>query len=86
MIMKKGLPTDKTLEGFYGEIEDYLQQIDYYTLSDNRSLLKQPVSPVYLPVTAYQKVLTAIGIMAYKKIGKDGQQLKESIEILISNL
>ena len=86
MIMKKGLPTDKTLEGFYGEIEDYLQQIDYYTLSDNRSLLKQPVSPVYLPLTAYQQVLTAIGIMACDKIGKDGQQLKESIEILISNL
>jgi nucleoside phosphorylase len=86
MIIETGLPPDKTFEGFCNEIEIYLEKIYYYTLSDNKNLLENPGSPVYLPVTAYQQVLTIAGMMACEEIGEDGQQVRVSLENLISHL
>ncbi|KYC35703.1 hypothetical protein WA1_07810 [Scytonema hofmannii PCC 7110] len=86
MILETRLPPDKAFEGFCREIEIYLKKIYYYLLSDNKNLLEQPGSPVCLPVAAYQQVLKIVGIMAYEEIGEDGQQVKESLEILMSKL
>ncbi|GAB1544621.1 hypothetical protein NUACC21_72970 [Scytonema sp. NUACC21] len=86
MILETGLPPDKIFEGFCDEISIYLKKIYYYILSDNKNLLEQPGSPVCLPVTAYQQVLKIAGMIALEEIGEDGQQVKESLEILISNL
>ncbi|MDJ0620160.1 MAG: hypothetical protein QNJ63_26050 [Calothrix sp. MO_192.B10] len=86
MILETGLPPDKTFEGFCNEIEIYLKKIDYYILSGNKNLVEKPGSPVYLPVTAYQQVLKIAGIMACEEIGEDGQQVRVSLENLISHL
>ncbi|NJN13062.1 MAG: hypothetical protein HC836_42070 [Richelia sp. RM2_1_2] len=86
MIIETELPPDKIFEGFCNEIEIYLEKIYYYILSDDKNLLEQPGSPIYLHLNAYEKALEAAGMIAYEEIGKDGKQIKDSLQILISNL
>lgn len=86
MIVETGLPPDKTFDHFCDEIDIYLEKIYYFILSDNKNLIEKPGSPVYLPVAAYQQVLKVAGMMACEEIGEDGQQIKKSLEIIISKL
>ncbi|MBE9212837.1 hypothetical protein IQ247_09050 [Plectonema cf. radiosum LEGE 06105] len=86
MIIETELPPDKIFEGFCNEIEIYLEKIYYYILSDDKNLLEQPGSPIYLHLNAYEKALEAAGMIAYEEIGEDGKQIKDSLQILISNL
>ncbi|NJN11061.1 MAG: hypothetical protein HC815_24990 [Richelia sp. RM1_1_1] len=86
MIIKTQLPPVKTFESFCDEIEIYLEKIYYFILSGNKNLIEQPGSPACLPVNAYEQVLYIAEIMAYEEIGEDSQEIKVSLETLISNL